>query len=246
MGNFFSTEKFIIKKTLSNTYNGKICECIYNQKKCIAKIMNIKHGNCEKNIIDKIGQHPNIIKKIDDFEQDNKLVMIFERADCDLFEWFNKKIKLNHVITLTTKLTYLKMIAKGLAHIHETGSHRDIKLENILILNKVIKICDFGFATTKTFKQTTCGTPLYSPPEVGLGKSYNCKKVDIYNFGILIYILIDESYPILGTTPTIKKYQNTSLKQLVDSMLQNKPTDRPTIKEVLISLNNIHNISKKN
>ncbi len=43
--------------------------------------------------------------------------------------------------------------------------HRDLKLENILIWDGMVKICDFGWAVhSPLLRSTRCGTPLYVSP----------------------------------------------------------------------------------
>ncbi len=73
--------------------------------------------------------------------------------------------------------------------------HRDIKLENILLVddseNLGIKLVDFGLATYKGVRNVShrCGTPGYAAPEILSRKSYNLDKVDIYSLGVVLYIL---------------------------------------------------------
>ena len=72
--------------------------------------------------------------------------------------------------------------------------HRDLKLENILLMNKdnnyQAKLADFGLSTTTDnidlFRH--CGTPGYVAPEVLLDKNYNCK-ADIFSAGVILFSL---------------------------------------------------------
>ena len=47
-------------------------------------------------------------------------------------------------------------------------AHRDIKPENIVLtIEKVAKVCDFGWAAlVETPRKTYCGTFDYAPPEI--------------------------------------------------------------------------------
>ena len=90
---------------------------------------------------------------------------------------------------------------KGLDGIHKKGIiHRDLKLQNILIDNKLdskeegdlqIYISDFGFATRTSaiFNNMRCGTPGYAAPEVYLECCEVTEKSDIFSLGSLIYRL---------------------------------------------------------
>jgi serine/threonine protein kinase len=70
--------------------------------------------------------------------------------------------------------TYFLNLMAGIRHIHECGfCHRDIKLENILLENDVVKICDFGFATRHSNESgdpiimtRQCGSLVYASPQV--------------------------------------------------------------------------------
>ena len=77
-------------------------------------------------------------------------------------------------------------------------SHRDIKLENVLVDlqsdNIETKIIDFGFATQvadPSTKQTAfCGTPAYMSPQMCAKKDYYGPPVDIWATGILLYTIL--------------------------------------------------------
>lgn len=55
-------------------------------------------------------------------------------------------------------------------------SHRDLKLENILVDNDLnLKVADFGFATYKSIEKLKSyrGTKTYMAPEIKEGKKYD-------------------------------------------------------------------------
>ena len=71
--------------------------------------------------------------------------------------------------------------------------HRDLKLENILLINNNsfdVLITDFGLATPFNQKGMfkKCGTPGYIAPEILNLGVYN-EKVDIFSAGVIAYIL---------------------------------------------------------
>lgn len=75
---------------------------------------------------------------------------------------------------------------------HERGvCHRDIKLENILVQQDILKLIDFGFSTfSHTLLNTHCGTPSYMPPEITLKIKYDGKASDIWAAGVLFACLV--------------------------------------------------------
>lgn len=63
----------------------------------------------------------------------------------------------------------------------------------------VVKLIDFGFATTVAKGETHCGTPNYMAPELFQKKViYNTFKVDVWALGILLYYLYEGCYPFKG------------------------------------------------
>jgi serine/threonine protein kinase len=62
--------------------------------------------------------------------------------------------------------------------------HRDLKAENLLYdEQKNIKISDFGlsnFFNTNGQLSTSCGSPVYSAPELIEGKEYTGPEVDMW------------------------------------------------------------------
>jgi aurora kinase len=58
-----------------------------------------------------------------------------------------------------------------------------------------VKICDFGWAVhSPLLRNTRCGTPLYSSPEMVREEMYD-SKVDVWNIGVLTYELLYGSIP---------------------------------------------------
>ena len=77
-------------------------------------------------------------------------------------------------------------------------SHRDIKLDNILVdpSNNTYdtKVIDFGFATQTQTKgeklKTICGTPAFMAPELCLKKEYDGALVDIWAAGVVLFTIL--------------------------------------------------------
>ncbi|XP_062593365.1 cyclin-G-associated kinase-like [Saccostrea cucullata] len=146
--------------------------------------------------------------------------------------------------------------------------HRDLKAENLLISSKhMIKLCDFGSATTTAHfpdgswsaiqrslvedeiaKNTT---PMYRAPEMlDLYQNFPiCEASDVWALGCLLYMLCFGNHPfedsaklrIINANYSIPSTdtQYTVLHDLIKSMLQVDPNDRPTVHDLVDRLQEI-------
>ena len=92
--------------------------------------------------------------------------------------------------------------------------HRDIKPENVLFHENVVKICDFGWAIhSPLLRDTRCGTPLYSSPEM-LKKQLYDSKIDIWCIGVLTYELLTGKVPFEG------EHRNQIMEKIVNVIVK--------------------------
>jgi serine/threonine protein kinase len=75
----------------------------------------------------------------------------------------------------------------------------DLKVENILISsNGTVKVIDFGlsnvFSPTSQLS-TFCGSLYFAAPELLEGKLYVGPEVDVWSFGIVLYVLVCGQVP---------------------------------------------------
>ncbi|KRX04535.1 Protein kinase-like domain [Pseudocohnilembus persalinus] len=93
-------------------------------------------------------------------------------------------------------IQFMTQILIGLRELHKNGIiHRDIKIQNLLVQNQIIKIADFGLSIiTEDHARTFCGTGPYMSPEV-LNKQKYTVKCDVYSLGVLFYFLLTGKYP---------------------------------------------------
>ena len=116
-----------------------------------------------------------------------------------------------------------QQIVKAILYCHKKNiCHRDIKLENILILNNnVIKLIDFGFAVKckrNEYQEFFCGTLYYMPPEIVNKQKYIPFYSDIWSLGILLYTML------FGTFPFESK-KESELFALINKAKLNFPND---------------------
>ncbi|KAF2447553.1 protein kinase kin1 [Karstenula rhodostoma CBS 690.94] len=172
-----------------------------------------------------------------------------------LFEYVNGGQMLDYIIShgrLKEKQArkFARQIASALDYCHRNSIvHRDLKIENILISKTGdIKIIDFGLSnlfSPKNLLKTFCGSLYFAAPELLQAKQYTGPEVDIWSFGIVLYVLVcgkvpfdDQSMPQLHAK--IKKgyvdyppWLSTECRNLIHRMLQTDPAQRITLSEIM-------------
>ena len=197
--------------------------------------------------------HPNLIKYVTHFEQEDYIFLIQELAEQ---KQLYHKLKEKGYFDEHEAAHIVYDVVKAVGYLHGLSPpiiHRDIKPENILFVGKSAKLTDFGWSNIKEIerkRKTFCGTRDYLAPEMIL-KGGHDEKVDIWTLGILVYELlvgkapfsspidldaysVDIEWNILKKNPSFPKQLSNEAKDLVKSLLQKDPKDRPTIAEVLI------------
>ena len=122
-----------------------------------------------------------------------------------LFEYVNGGQMLDYIIShgrLKEKQArkFGRQIASALDYCHRNSIvHRDLKIENILISKTGdIKIIDFGLSnlfSPKSHLKTFCGSLYFAAPELLQARQYTGPEVDLWSFGIVLYVLVCGKVP---------------------------------------------------
>ena len=88
-------------------------------------------------------------------------------------------------------------------HDEKETSHRDIKLDNILLKKKegIIKLTDFGFSAPiqgrdgTGLHKTQLGSPIYMAPEIIAGQPYTGQGADLFATGVVLFMLLTGMTP---------------------------------------------------
>ncbi len=122
-----------------------------------------------------------------------------------LFEYVNGGQMLDYIIShgrLKEKQArkFGRQIASALDYCHRNSIvHRDLKIENILISKTGdIKIIDFGLSNLfshKALLKTFCGSLYFAAPELLQARQYTGPEVDVWSFGIVLYVLVCGKVP---------------------------------------------------
>lgn len=172
-----------------------------------------------------------------------------------VFEYVNGGQMLDYIIShgrLRERAArkFARQIGSALEYCHRNSIvHRDLKIENILISKTGnIKIIDFGLSnlfSPHSYLSTFCGSLYFAAPELLNAKAYTGPEVDVWSFGIVLYVLVcgkvpfdDQSMPALHAK--IKKghveypaWLSGECKHVLSRMLVTNPSARATLPEIL-------------
>ena len=149
------------------------------------------------------------------------IVPIYEIGETPDFRWFTMQliegeslaarlsrmarnvIPSRRVLPLPRALGLVRQILEALAYAHRQGVvHRDVKPENILILNESLLpvLTDFGIARMAASGGDALriprGSPLYMAPEQILSTATD-ERVDVHAAGVLLFRLTVEQLPLI-------------------------------------------------
>jgi len=161
----------------------------------------------ERTVLEQFAQQ-DMVKLIEIFEDKKRFIFVLERmSEGDLYNY----IETNAVPKQSEAATIAKSVLTALTHLHAFNiAHRDLKLENILIHKDatgktIAKLADFGFAAKNLGKgfSVQCGSLPYSAPELVRGKSNYNEAVDMWSFGVVLYIMLSGQPPFKAKGATL-------------------------------------------
>lgn len=158
-----------------------------------------KQLEVEINILSTL-RHPNIIQFVEHFATNDHQFIVTELATGgDLLDYVSGK-----TLTEEEARFIFRQIVSGIEFCHMNGLyHRDLKLENFVVLGRLVKIIDFGLAKSYTDDQfdllkTNCGSLKYIDPELIRQKPYAGEVADTWSLGVILFHLLSGSNPFEG------------------------------------------------
>ena len=112
------------------------------------------------------------------------------------------------------KVALLAQLFDAIAYLHENGVlHRDLKPDNLLVVDARLRLLDFGLSTSMTNTGYALqGTAAYMAPELLQGQPPT-KATDLYACGVIMYELLAGHHP----------FDVRNLNQMMLSILYDEP-----------------------
>lgn len=195
-------------------------------------------------------EHPNVVRIFDVIETPKQLHLVLEFVPGGSLGAMLKKRQNRRLEEFECKGLFRQLVA-AIEYIHsQKVTHRDLKLENLLLENEsVIKIIDFGFSTCFSHEKKVklfCGTPTYMAPEIVSRKEYSGPPADIWALGILLYVMLSGCFPFKAPTDrelfkkiekgifSIPSHVSAGARGLIHKILTVDPNSRPKASDIIM------------
>mmetsp|Transcript_22124 Transcript_22124/g.28661 ORF Transcript_22124/g.28661 Transcript_22124/m.28661 type:complete len:758 (+) Transcript_22124:120-2393(+) len=180
----------------------------FMKKAGIADISAVERTNTEVQCLLAL-KHPHIITLLQHLVTPTYIVLAFELMEGgDLYEHL-ASLPDSAVSEEEAREIFIQVLG-AVGHAHNNHiCHRDLKLENILIVDKEpidgnlqVKIADFGlsdFYRPGAHVRTNCGSLSYLAPEVFRGTSNAGPPLDVWSMGVILFALLCGRLPFEGS-----------------------------------------------
>ncbi|KAM7524928.1 hypothetical protein LguiA_014830 [Lonicera macranthoides] len=212
-------------------------------------------------------RHPNVVQFLGAVTQSSPMMIVTEYLPKgDLHAFLKRKGALKPMTAVRFSLD----IARGMNYLHENKPeaiiHRDLEPSNILRDDSGhLKVADFGVSKLlKVTNRVREDRPLlcqdtscrYVAPEVFRNEDYDTK-VDVFSFALILQEMIEGCVPFStkqeNEVPKLyaarerppfrapMKFYAHGLKELIEECWSEKPTQRPTFRQIIPRLESIYN-----
>lgn len=228
---------------------GKVHVATANGEECVAKFVPKDPGADRELLFVDLPESPYIVPIIDSGEYDQYWVLVMPRADRSLrqhLEAFSGPVSLSDAIEI------LRDVCAALVALEGKVVHRDVKPENVLLLDGRWCLADFGIsryaeATTAPDTNKFSMSPPYAAPE-RWRMERAAPAADVYAVGVMAYEMVAGHRPFDASTREDLREQHlhtepphiddvpAAFGALIDECLYKAPEARPTPANLRIRL----------
>ncbi|XP_012601918.1 MAPK/MAK/MRK overlapping kinase isoform X4 [Microcebus murinus] len=225
------------------------CKQMKQRFESIEQVNNLR----EIQALRRLHPHPNILTlhEVVFDRKSGSLALICELMDMNIYELIRGR---RHPLSEKKIRYYMYQLCKSLDHMHRNGIfHRDVKPENILIKQDVLKLGDFGSCRSVYSKQPYTeyiSTRWYRAPECLLTDGFYTYKMDLWSAGCVFYEIaslqplfpganeldqISKIHDVIGTPAqkTLTKFKQAAEKQALASRRKACFPEHPVAAEAL-------------
>lgn len=197
-------------------------------------------------------RHPNVISVLDyGFDDENHPYYTME-----LLPDAKPLTLIAHELDLPQQINYLVQLLHALAYLHRRGVfHRDLKPDNVLVQDNIVRILDFGLALVRNQTdpaQNASGTLAYMAPETLRGLPPT-PATDLYAVGVMGYEIFMGKHPfnvsdindliqdVMGKMPTFTNGNiGDNAIMIIERLMLKDPVDRyQSAQSVIDALNTL-------
>ena len=244
----FNIDNYLIWQKIGSGSNGEIFEISSNttNKNYAVKIIKEDNITSLEYIIKEFeliyqNKHKNIITVYGICLRcsHKNMYILYVLMDLGLYDWEEEISKRKNELKYYTEkelVSILKQLISALLFLQKEKniSHRDIKLENVLVFkNNIFKLCDFGEAKQKVernMRKTLRGTDFYMSPLLYNGLihnenyvQHNPYKSDVFSLGFSMIIAASLSYDIIKDIRKLN--QQDKIKEILVNNFKNRYSD---------------------
>jgi renal tumor antigen len=164
-------------------------KCMKNHFDSVDQVNNLR----EIQALRRLAGHPNIIKLHEVLydEPTGRMALVFELMDMNLYEAVKGR---RHYLPEDKVKRYMYELLKALDHMHRNGIfHRDVKPENVLLMDDEVKLADLGSCRGIYSRQPYTeyiSTRWYRAPECLLTDGYYNFKMDLFAVGCVWFEVV--------------------------------------------------------
>lgn len=191
----------VVRVGLHKVLNQKIAVKIYEKFKLLEPNRR-KSVKREIKIMERV-DHECLAKLYEAFESHKQVFLIMEYVNGGSLHGYLKGKPNRQMAEIEAKYVWQQVVF-AINYLHSMQvTHRDIKLENILLdeTRTRVKLIDFGFSTWFPHEKKVkifCGTPSYMAPEIVSKIEYSGPPADVWALGVLLYALLCGRFPFKG------------------------------------------------
>ncbi|MCZ6652181.1 MAG: serine/threonine-protein kinase [Planctomycetota bacterium] len=207
--------------------------------------------------------HPNVVRVYESYlpeSDDEKCYLIMEWIEGETLDSWAAKLRKN--VAWDKLSSVCENVLDGLSELHSKNVlHRDVKPENVMVVNDTAKLMDIGVAqitddnehTLHTSVKDFVGSVRYASPQFIMGNEFDLKD-DVYSLGATYLELLSGERPydnverkpvlpimVLRSPPSVARLRDsvpTAMKILIEGCLHPDRARRPTLDEIRDVLRN--------